>query len=191
MTAQIWVLGGTGRSGRTIAAQLARLGLTAVLVGRDANRLHAAAQQTGSETLLAPSLAAAAAEIRQQCPAVVINTVGPFTTTAPEVIDACRAVGSHYIDLANDVEALSAAYEMHHAATQAGHTLVTGAGFGVTATESVVMKLCEGASARSLLGAHRRDLAGWRDPRGLAAPGRRPGVHRSSGRRDRPATAGR
>ncbi|MEU6459407.1 saccharopine dehydrogenase NADP-binding domain-containing protein [Streptomyces sp. NPDC047065] len=141
------MLGGTGRSGRTIAAQLARHGLTAVLVGRDASRLHTAAQPTGSETLPAPSLAAAAAEIRQQRPAVVVNTVGPFTTTAPEVIDACRAVGSHYVDLANDVAALSAAYGMHDAATQAGHTLVTGAGFGVTATESVVAKLCEGRPA--------------------------------------------
>ncbi|WP_261399222.1 saccharopine dehydrogenase NADP-binding domain-containing protein [Streptomyces misionensis] len=147
MNAQVWVLGGTGRSGRSIAAQLARLGLSAVLVGRDANRLHAAAQPTGSETLPAPSLAAAVAEIRQRRPAVVINTVGPFTTTAPEVIYACRAAGSHYIDLANDVAAVSATYEMHDAAVQAGHTLVTGAGFGVTATESVVVKLCEGRPA--------------------------------------------
>ncbi|MDI2031708.1 saccharopine dehydrogenase NADP-binding domain-containing protein [Saccharopolyspora sp. TS4A08] len=147
MTAQIWVLGGTGRSGREIAAQLARLGLTAVLVGRDPNRLRTAARPTGSETLLAPTFAAAVAEIRRQHPAVVINAVGPFTTTAPEVIDACRATGSHYIDLANDVEALSAVYAMHDAATQAGHALVTGAGFGVTATESVVAKLCEGRPA--------------------------------------------
>ncbi|MFE7031440.1 saccharopine dehydrogenase NADP-binding domain-containing protein [Streptomyces sp. NPDC057621] len=143
MSAQIWVLGGTGRSGRTVAARLARLGLTAVLVGRDANRLHATAQRIGGETLPAPSLAAAAAEIRRQRPAVVVNTVGPFTATAPAVVDACRAVGSHYIDLANDVPALLAAYEMHDAATRAGHTVVTGAGFGVTATESVVVKLCE------------------------------------------------
>lgn len=99
-------------------ARLARRGLTAVLVGRDANRLHTTAQQTGSETLLAPSLAAAAAEIRRQRPAVVIDTVGPFTTTAP------------------------------------GHTLVTGAGFGVTATESVVVKLCGPSCAASGPGRH-------------------------------------
>lgn len=147
MTAQIWVLGGTGRSGRAIAAHLSRLDLTTVLVGRDADRLHAAARPTGSETLQAPSLAAAAAEIRQRRPAAIINTVGPFTTTAPGIIDACRAAGSHYIDLANDVAAVSAAYEMHHAAVQTGHTVVTGAGFGVTATESVVVKLCEGRPA--------------------------------------------
>ncbi|WP_238696688.1 saccharopine dehydrogenase NADP-binding domain-containing protein [Streptomyces sp. E5N298] len=139
--------GGTGRSGRTIAARPARLGLTAILVGRSAARLHATAQQTHSETLAAPSHTAAAAEIRQRHPAVVINTAGPFTTTAPGVVDAHRAVGSHYIDLANDVAALSATYELHDAAVQAGHTVITGAGFGVTATESVVVKLCEGRHA--------------------------------------------
>ncbi|MBW8798577.1 MAG: hypothetical protein JF597_34890 [Streptomyces sp.] len=48
MSAQIWVLGGPGHSGRSIAAHLARGGLAAVLVGRDARRLHAAAEQTGS-----------------------------------------------------------------------------------------------------------------------------------------------
>lgn len=144
MSEQIWILGGTGRSGRAIAAQLARRGLSAVLVGRDATRLEAAAEETGSETLVAPSLAATAAEIRRQGPRVVINTVGPFTTTAPIVIDACRSTGSHYIDLANDVEALAATFERHDTAVEAGQTLVTGAGFGVTATESVVVKLCEG-----------------------------------------------
>ncbi|MFD7714023.1 saccharopine dehydrogenase NADP-binding domain-containing protein [Streptomyces sp. NPDC059786] len=144
MNAQTWVLGGTGRSGRAIAAELTRRGLSAVLVGRDTDRLRAAAQRTGGETLLAPSLDDAAAEIRRRRPGVVVNTVGPFTTTAPAVIDACRAAGSHYIDLANDVEALSAVSERHDAAAEAGHTLVTGAGFGVTATESVVVKLCAG-----------------------------------------------
>ncbi|MFJ3895634.1 saccharopine dehydrogenase NADP-binding domain-containing protein [Streptomyces sp. NPDC090083] len=147
MSAQIWVLGGTGRSGRAIAEQLAQRGLPAVLVGRDANRLHTAAEQSAAETLLAPSLAAAASEIRRQRPGVVINTVGPFTETAPAVVDACRDVRCHYIDLANDVAALSAVFDMHDAATRVGHTLVTGAGFGVTATESVVVKLCEGRPA--------------------------------------------
>ncbi|WP_320783451.1 saccharopine dehydrogenase NADP-binding domain-containing protein [Streptomyces sp. CRN 30] len=147
MGAQIWILGGTGRSGRTIAAQLALRGLPAVLVGRDENRLRAAAERTGSETLPAPSLAAAASEVRRQRPGVVINTVGPFTATAPDVVDACRGAGSHYIDLANDVTALTAAFETHDAAVGAGHTLVTGAGFGVTATESVVVKLCAGRPA--------------------------------------------
>ncbi|MEV3861686.1 saccharopine dehydrogenase NADP-binding domain-containing protein [Streptomyces sp. NPDC050095] len=192
MNTHIWVLGGTGRSGRTIAAQLAQRGLAALLVGRDANRLQAAAQQTGSETLLSPTLADTAAEIRRQRPAVVINTVGPFTTTAPGIVDACRAGGSHYIDLANDVAALSAAFEMHDAARQASHTLVTGAGFGVTATESVVVKLCgerpaplrvrvdmlpsmaleEGAAGEALIGSLLGSLEGRQITDGRVVPAR-------------------
>jgi short subunit dehydrogenase-like uncharacterized protein len=143
---EVWVLGGTGRSGRAIVGELARRGLPAVLVGRDASRLAAAAQATGSRTVVAGSLDATAAEMRRQRPAVVINTVGPFTATAGPVIDACLP-GSHYVDLANDIAAVSATLGRDEAATAAGRTLVTGAGFGVTATESVVVKLCEGRPA--------------------------------------------
>jgi short subunit dehydrogenase-like uncharacterized protein len=146
MGADVWVLGGTGRSGRAIAAELARRGLPAVLVGRDASRLAVAAQATGSATVVAGSLAAIASEIRRQRPTVVISTVGPFTTTAGPIVDACLA-GSHYVDLANDVAAVSATLGLDDVATAAGRTLVTGAGFGVTATESVVLKLCEGRPA--------------------------------------------
>jgi short subunit dehydrogenase-like uncharacterized protein len=143
MGTEVWVLGGTGRSGRAIAAELAGRGLSPVLAGRDASRLAAAAEATGGRTLVTDSVAATASEIRRQRPAVVINTVGPFTATAGPIIDACLA-GSHYVDLANDVAAVSATLGRHDAATAAGRTLVTGAGFGVTATESVVVKLCEG-----------------------------------------------
>ena len=87
-----------------------------------------------------------AAEIRRQRPAVVINTIGPFTATAPPVVGACLEA-SDYVDLANDVAAVSALLDMNAAAAAAGRTLVTGGGFGVTATESVVVRLCEGRPA--------------------------------------------
>ena len=86
------------------------------------------------------------AEIRRQQPAVVINTVGPFTATAAPIARACLP-GSHYVDLANDAAAVSALLGMNEAAAAAGRTMVTGSGFGVTATESVVAKLCEGRPA--------------------------------------------
>ncbi|WP_213011884.1 hypothetical protein, partial [Paractinoplanes toevensis] len=93
--------------------------------------------------VVAGSVVAMAAEIRRRRPAVVINTIGPFTATAGPIIEACLPA-SHYVDLANDVAAVSVVLGRSDAATAAGRTLVTGAGFGVTATESVVVKLCEG-----------------------------------------------
>jgi short subunit dehydrogenase-like uncharacterized protein len=144
MENEVWILGGTGRSGRAITAELMSRGMLPVLVGRDVARLETAAARAGhSRTVVAGSVEAIGAEIRRQRPAVVINTIGPFTTTAGPITQACLA-GSDYIDLANDAAAVLAALALNHAAADAGRTVVTGAGFGVTATESVVVKLCQG-----------------------------------------------
>jgi short subunit dehydrogenase-like uncharacterized protein len=148
MGTEVWVLGGTGRSGRAIAAELLGRGLSPVLVGRDATRLHNAAATLAApatiptRTVVAASVEAAAAEIQHQRPAVVINTIGPFTTTAGPIVRACLP-GSHYVDLANDLPAVAALLDLDQQAAAAGKTLVTGAGFGVTATESVVVQLSQ------------------------------------------------
>jgi short subunit dehydrogenase-like uncharacterized protein len=179
MGTDVWILGGTGRSGRAIAAELVSRGITPVLVGRDAARLAEAAALAGQDrtvqagqdrtmpagqprtvqagqprtvvagsprTVVAGSVEAMAAEIRRQQPAVVINTIGPFTVTGAPLARACLP-SSHYLDLANDLAAVAALLGMNEAAADAGRTLVTGAGFGVTATESVVVSLCEGRPA--------------------------------------------
>ncbi len=141
---QVWVLGGTGRVGRGMAERLTATGVEPVLVGRDAGRLRSAAERFGHATYVAPTLEAAAAGIRDARPAVVVSTVGPFGTSAPPVVDACLAAGSDYVDLANDLAAVTALLDRQADAERAGRTLVTGAGFGVVATESVVVWLCSG-----------------------------------------------
>jgi short subunit dehydrogenase-like uncharacterized protein len=147
MDSEVWILGGAGRSGRAIAAELLRKGVPPVLVGRDAARLRDAAARAGNgRTVIAGSIESITAEIRRQRPAVVINTIGPFTTTAAPIVRACLQ-GSDYIDLANDVAAVLATLDLNGAAADAGRTVVTGGGFGVTASESVVVKLCQGRPA--------------------------------------------
>ena len=119
METEVWILGGAGRSGRVIAAELMRRGLSPVLVGRNGARLSAAAsqavqgpqqsqtpQQPQPRTLVAASIDDMAAAIRRDQPAVVINTVGPFATTAGPIARACLP-HSHYVDLANDVAAVT------------------------------------------------------------------------------------
>jgi short subunit dehydrogenase-like uncharacterized protein len=147
MGTEVWIAGGAGRSGRVIAAELVSRGIEPVLAGRDASRLAGAVERAGGgRALVAGSVAELAAEIRRQRPAVVINTIGPFGATAPPLIDACLP-GSDYLDLANDLAAVSVVLSHSDQAAAAGRTVVTGAGFGVTATESVVVKLCEGRPA--------------------------------------------
>ena len=145
ITNDVWILGATGRVGRAVAARLIENNIMPVLVGRDRERLSqvAAGFDKGLQIIVSGSPSETATEISRQRPALVINTIGPFTETAVLIARACLP-HSHYIDLANDVISVTALLDLHGEAVAAGRTLVTGAGFGVLATESVVLKLCQG-----------------------------------------------
>lgn len=76
----------------------------------------------------------------------MVNTVGPFTVTAARVARACPP-GTHYVDVAAEYRAAAAVLDLHREAAASGRSFVTGAGFGVLATESVLMRVCEGETA--------------------------------------------
>ena len=144
VTNDVWILGATGRVGRAVAAHLVESNIALVLVGRDRERLSQVGASLEKElrTVVADSPEEIATEISRQRPALVINTIGPFTETTVLIARACLPY-SHYIDLANDVISVSALLDLHEEAVAAGCTLVTGVGFGVLATESVIIKLCQ------------------------------------------------
>ena len=139
MSRAVWILGGAGRSGQNITAALRRRGIEPVLVGRDAGKLIAAAGADG-ETVVAGSIDEIVTQIGRRRPTVVINTIAPFTESAAAIV----ATGVHYIDIANDIGAVSALLDRGDELATRGQTAVTGAGFGVTASESVLVKLLEG-----------------------------------------------
>jgi len=144
MTNEVWVLGATGRTGRAVATQLHERGVPLVLVGRNRARLEGVvAELGGAPRLLVGSLTSALAALARQAPAVVVNTVGPFTTTALDVARACPP-GTHYVDVANELQAVQKILDLDREAADTGRVFVTGAGFGVLATESVLLRLCEG-----------------------------------------------
>lgn len=141
---EVWMLGATGRTARAIAGALDEAGASLVLAGRDRSRLEDAARALGSAPRLAVGpLEGLAGQFAAGAPAVVINTVGPFALTAEQVL-AGLPPGSHYVDVANEYAALEAVLGRDGDAVAGGQVLVTGAGFGVVATESIVVCLCEG-----------------------------------------------
>ena len=137
----IWVLGATGRVGRAVLPRLLDQGEPLVLVGRDSARLRELG--TGLRVVIADTAERMARAIEEERPTVVINTIGNYAETAPIIARACMAHGGHYLDQAADLVAVPRLLGLHDEAAGAGSTLVTGAGFGVLATEAVVAKLCE------------------------------------------------
>ncbi|WP_434445152.1 NAD(P)H-binding protein [Lentzea sp. E54] len=142
----IWVLGATGRVGRAVTTRLLDRGETVVLVGRESARLREIAANTGLRVVIADTTESIAAAIRKERPTVVINTIGNYAESATTIARACMP-GGHYLDQAADLAAVPRLLGLDDEAAAAGSTLVTGAGFGVLATEAVVATLCEGRPA--------------------------------------------
>lgn len=148
----IWILGATGRGGRAIASELAGTSAAdVVLVGRDPERLTAVRGSLGdrTRTLVASGPAELAARITADKPTVVVNTIGPFGETTGPLARACVAAGSHYVDLANELPPVQDLLSLDVDARTADVTLVTGAGFGVFATEVLVLELADGQPSAS------------------------------------------
>jgi short subunit dehydrogenase-like uncharacterized protein len=125
---------------------LSEAGHTVVLAGRDVTRLESVATELGGAEIVSGSLESLLAQMRIAEPAVVVNTIGPFARTSVLVIAACPP-GTHYVDIGNEFQGVLAVLDGHGRAIADGRTVVTGAGFGVLATESVVVRLCEGRPA--------------------------------------------
>ncbi|PSL04550.1 short subunit dehydrogenase-like uncharacterized protein [Haloactinopolyspora alba] len=139
MTGEIWVLGATGRVGRNVVAHLQQAGAEVVVAGRDRERLNHVSPDARA---VAGSLDEVCAQLAAEAPTVVINTVGPFAVTAPQVARACPP-GTHYVDVANELSAFQLLHRMDREAAATGRTLVSGVGFGVLATEGILLYLLE------------------------------------------------
>lgn len=135
----IVVLGATGTMGRLIAAELSARGASLVLAGRDEARL--AEVSPGAATVAVDLADPASLRALSTAGRVVVNTVGPFATLAPPVVDACLETGTGYVDIGNELAAVQALLDRDADARAAGVTLVTGAGFGLAVTESLLLTL--------------------------------------------------
>ncbi|MET0864004.1 MAG: NAD(P)H-binding protein [Nakamurella sp.] len=145
MDNDIWVLGANGRSGSGIARRLRASGHSVVLAGRDPARLGPIADEIGA-VVISGSFESLLEQLSRAAPAVVVSTIGPFATTSAQVIEALPA-GTNYVDIGNELPGAQAVLDGHQRAVADRRTVVTGAGFGVLATESVVLRLCEGRPA--------------------------------------------
>ncbi|OXI80949.1 saccharopine dehydrogenase [Burkholderia sp. AU33423] len=125
------VYGATGHTGRFVVAELARRGLRAIRIGRDAARLA----KDGGDTALALTRVAtiddpAALDAALRGADAVINCAGPYLDTALPLADAALRAGVPYLDLTAEQPSVLALAEHSDArARAAGVTLVPAAAF--------------------------------------------------------------
>jgi hypothetical protein len=149
MSSTIAILGATGLVGRSIIGELGASGdRRLIFVARDATRLTATADASLAAGSPPPVTVAigddhdwATILDRVPHPDLVLNLVGPATDTAPPVLEWCLGNRAHYCDVANELEPFGRTLARDDDARQAGVSVVTGAGFGVVATEALVSAL--------------------------------------------------
>jgi glyoxylase-like metal-dependent hydrolase (beta-lactamase superfamily II) len=142
MSKNVVIMGGAGTSGQRIARRLAASGIPLTLAGRHKESLAPLASELAAEAIeadiAAPQAVLAGARM-------VVNTVGPFATHAGPLARACLDAGIPYLDIANELSAVTQLLALADQAKEKGVVVVTGAGFGPSVSEAMVARLMSGA----------------------------------------------
>lgn len=127
--------GANGYTGRLIAEMAAGYGLQPILAGRNETALKEMSAQLGYPYLTidlsdAEALQAALREVK-----LVLHAAGPFQFTARQMMEACMATGTHYLDITGEIAVFEKAKTYDAAAKKAGVMLMPGVGFDVVPTD--------------------------------------------------------
>lgn len=142
----IAVYGATGFTGKLVTAELARRGARAVLSGRNAEKLAAAAAPFGFEVRGAAADDPAALQAAFAGCATVIACAGPFLQVGDPVVRAAIAAGCHYVDTTGETPFIDRVVHHHGPAAQsAGVALVSGMGFDYLPGDLACALAAEGA----------------------------------------------
>lgn len=139
MSHTTWMLyGATGTTGALIAEEAVRRGHQPVLAGRSAETLASLGKRLGLPWV---AVGLDESERLQQVVSdvdAVLNAAGPFIATAPPLVQACLAAGTHYLDIAGELPVQQHLFAHNLAARERNITLIGGVGFGVVASNSLV-----------------------------------------------------
>ena len=150
------VYGATGFTGRLVAEYLAKTypqGLSWAMAGRSLAKL----QQVRSEVGIAESIPLVTANsddparLRAMCEraTVVISTVGPYQLYGSDLVAACAATGTAYVDLCGEPAWMREMIDAHEAeAKRTGARIVFSCGFDSIPFDLGVLTLQEAAQKR-------------------------------------------
>jgi len=128
---KVVVFGASGHTGRFVVAELGRRGMTAILAGRDFEKLFSVQKTHATGEIRVASVDDPASLDQALLGAsLVINCAGPFLDTAAPVIQAALRARIHYLDVtAEQAVALASFERFSDAARTAGILIMPSMGF--------------------------------------------------------------
>lgn len=142
--AQKWMLyGASGYTGRLIARQAVSRGLRPLLAGRDAAKIKPLAAELHCDCRVFGLNSAAEIAAALEGMAAVLHCAGPFSATAEPMLEACLAVGVHYLDITGEIEVIESASRRHDRALEAGIVVLPAVGMDVVPSDCLAARLSE------------------------------------------------
>jgi short subunit dehydrogenase-like uncharacterized protein len=143
--------GANGYTGRLIAEEAVRRGMTLTLAGRNARAVEPLADSLRCLRRVFSledrgQIAAQLAGLR-----AVLHCAGPFSATAEPMMDACLKAGVHYLDITGEIAVIEAAARRSPAAQAAGVTLLPAVGFDVVPSDCLAAMLAQRLPGATLL----------------------------------------
>lgn len=135
-SAKKWMIyGATGYTGKLIAREAVAKGETPTLAGRNADKVKPLAEELGLPWAAFSVDDKDAAHAALADHELVLSVAGPFSATAEQMMRACIASGTHYLDVTGEIAVFELAASMGEAALAAGVTLMPGVGFDVVPSD--------------------------------------------------------
>ena len=130
---RLMIYGAAGYTGRMATANAKAAAVDVVLAGRprDEEKLATLAAEMGAEYRLFAVDDLPASEGALSDIAVLLNCAGPFMRTAEPLMQACLATGTHYLDIAAELDSYRLAERYDQDAQAAGVMLLPGSGGSV------------------------------------------------------------
>ena len=147
-TKPVIVYGASGYTGRLVCEYLREFAIPFVAAGRDAGKLKASMEanvpgiETADYEIVEVGHDVAALPELFRGASVVCNTVGPFSSYGPEVVEACLAAGVHYLDTTGEQDWLITCDEQYGADFAAAGLLLSPGLAQMYTTGEIAAELC-------------------------------------------------
>ena len=148
MDKPVVVYGASGYTGRLICEYLREYNVPFVAAGRNAGKLKAAMEshvpgiETADYEIAEVGHDAGALTSLFESASVVCNTVGPFSTYGPEVVEACLATRTHYLDTTGEQDWMITCDEKYGADFAAAGLLLSPGLAQMYTTGEIAAELC-------------------------------------------------
>lgn len=140
---KVLIYGAYGYTGRLIIEECINQGIRPLIAGRNREKLKAVAEIHGLEFEAFEVAETKQLEAWLNLGTVVIHCGGPFIHTAKQMVEACLATNTHYLDITGEYQVFDIIQTYSGQAIEKGLMLLPGAGFDVVPSDCLANHLKE------------------------------------------------